>query len=44
VISASVKTVQRRVNRARQLLAAQLADLRPAAPSESLAPNDTLTL
>ncbi len=32
VIGASVKTVQRRLNRARLLLAEQLADLRPDAP------------
>jgi RNA polymerase sigma-70 factor (ECF subfamily) len=32
VVGASVSTVQRRLNRARMLLAEQLADLRPAAP------------
>ena len=32
VVAVSVKTVQRRLNRARLLLAEQLADLRPAAP------------
>jgi RNA polymerase sigma-70 factor (ECF subfamily) len=32
VVGVSVKTVQRRLNRARLLLAEQLADLRPAAP------------
>jgi RNA polymerase sigma-70 factor (ECF subfamily) len=42
VVEASVKTVQRRLNRARLLLAEQLADLRPAetgGPTES--PGDT---
>jgi len=33
-----VKTVQRRLNRARLLLAEQLADLRPAAPSATPEP------
>jgi RNA polymerase sigma-70 factor (ECF subfamily) len=42
VVGASVKTVQRRLNRARLLLAEQLADLRPAAPGESSGlPGDT---
>lgn len=35
VVGVSVKTVQRRLNRARLLLAEQLADLRPAAPGET---------
>jgi len=35
VVGVSVKTVQRRLNRARLLLAAQLADLRPEAPTDS---------
>jgi RNA polymerase sigma-70 factor (ECF subfamily) len=33
VVGVSVKTVQRRLNRARLLLAEQLADLRPVAPT-----------
>jgi len=42
VIGVSVKTVQRRLNRARLLLAEQLADLRPAAPGgPTEAPGDT---
>jgi RNA polymerase sigma factor (sigma-70 family) len=42
VIGVSVKTVQRRLNRARLLLAEQLADLRPAAPGgRTEAPGDT---
>jgi RNA polymerase sigma factor (sigma-70 family) len=36
VTGVSVKTVQRRLNRARLLLAEKLADLRPATPSESM--------
>ena len=44
VVGVSVKTVQRRLNRARLLLAEQLADLRPDAPGESLeSPGDTPT-
>jgi RNA polymerase sigma factor (sigma-70 family) len=39
VVGASVKTVQRRLNRARLLLAEQLADLRPDTPAEP--PGDT---
>jgi RNA polymerase sigma-70 factor (ECF subfamily) len=39
VVGVSEKTVQRRLNRARLLLAEQLADLRPASPSEP--PGDT---
>ena len=35
VVGVSVKTVQRRLNRARLLLAETLADLRPATPGES---------
>jgi RNA polymerase sigma factor (sigma-70 family) len=35
VVGVSVKTVQRRLNRARLLLAEQLADLRPTAPGGS---------
>ena len=42
VIGVSVKTVQRRLNRARLLLAEQLADLRPAAPGATPpSPGDT---
>jgi len=36
VVGVSVKTVQRRLNRARLLLAETLADLRPSTPSDSL--------
>jgi RNA polymerase sigma-70 factor (ECF subfamily) len=39
VVGVSVKTVQRRLNRARLLLAEQLADLRPTTSGES--PGDT---
>jgi RNA polymerase sigma-70 factor (ECF subfamily) len=43
VVGVSEKTVQRRLNRARLLLAERLADLRPAAPSgPTLPPGDTL--
>ena len=38
VVGVSVKTVTRRLNRARLLLAERLADLRPATPSEPTAP------
>jgi RNA polymerase sigma-70 factor (ECF subfamily) len=38
VVGVSEKTVQRRLNRARLLLAEQLADLRPPAPSEPTPP------
>jgi RNA polymerase sigma-70 factor (ECF subfamily) len=41
VVGVSEKTVQRRLNRARLLLAERLADLRPATPSEPLSPGDT---
>jgi RNA polymerase sigma factor (sigma-70 family) len=42
VVGVSVKTVQRRLNRARLLLAEQLADLRPEAPGEpTVSPGDT---
>ena len=42
VVGVSEKTVQRRLNRARLLLAETLADLRPSTPSESAeAPGDT---
>jgi RNA polymerase sigma-70 factor (ECF subfamily) len=42
VVGVSVKTVQRRLNRARLLLAEQLADLRPATSGEpTLPPGDT---
>jgi RNA polymerase sigma-70 factor (ECF subfamily) len=42
VVEVSVATVQRRLNRARMLLAEQLDDLRPAAPSGSpKSPGDT---
>jgi RNA polymerase sigma-70 factor (ECF subfamily) len=44
VVGVSVKTVQRRLNRARLLLAEQLADLRPATPSEATPPGDTPVL
>jgi RNA polymerase sigma-70 factor (ECF subfamily) len=43
VVGVSVKTVQRRLNRARLLLARQLADLRPPAPgARMLPPGDIL--
>src|SRR6516162_3530801 len=43
VVGVSEKTVQRRLNRARLLLAERLADLRPAAPGGgTLLPGDTL--
>jgi hypothetical protein len=43
VVGVSEKTVQRRLNRARLLLAEQLADLRPATAGEpALPPGDTL--
>jgi RNA polymerase sigma factor (sigma-70 family) len=42
VVGVSAKTVQRRLNRARLLLAEQLADLRPAAPGgPTESPGDT---
>jgi RNA polymerase sigma-70 factor (ECF subfamily) len=41
VVGVSEKTVQRRLNRARLLLAEQLADLRPGTPSEPPPPGDT---
>ena len=42
VVGVSVKTVQRRLNRARLLLAEQLADLRPDAPDGTPeSPGDT---
>jgi RNA polymerase sigma factor (sigma-70 family) len=42
VVGVSAKTVQRRLNRARLLLAEQLADLHPAAPGETPeSPGDT---
>jgi RNA polymerase sigma-70 factor (ECF subfamily) len=40
VVGASVKTVQRRLNRARLLLAEQLADLRPGGPGPTPEPPD----
>jgi RNA polymerase sigma-70 factor (ECF subfamily) len=40
VVGASEKTVQRRLNRARLLLAERLADLRPAAPGDPPSPGD----
>jgi RNA polymerase sigma-70 factor (ECF subfamily) len=40
VIDASQKTVQRRLNRARLLLAEQLADLRPASSDQTPTPRD----
>jgi RNA polymerase sigma-70 factor (ECF subfamily) len=43
VVGVSERTMQRRLNRARLLLAEQLADLRPATPSEpTVPPGDTL--
>jgi RNA polymerase sigma-70 factor (ECF subfamily) len=44
VIGVTVKTVQRRLNRARVLLAEQLADLRPSPPTAESAPGDTPSL
>jgi RNA polymerase sigma-70 factor (ECF subfamily) len=41
VVAVSEKTVQRRLNRARLLLAERLADLRPATASEPPPPGDT---
>src|SRR5262245_13101848 len=41
VVGVSEKTVQRRLNRARLLLAERLADLRPATPCEPTPPGDT---
>jgi len=41
VVGVSQKTVQRRLNRARLLLAGQLADLRPATRSDTPPPSDT---
>jgi RNA polymerase sigma-70 factor (ECF subfamily) len=41
VVGVSVKTVQRRLNRARLLLAEQLADLRPSPSGEPAPPGDT---
>jgi RNA polymerase sigma-70 factor (ECF subfamily) len=41
VVGVSEKTVQRRLNRARLLLAERLADLRPATPSQPSPPGDT---
>jgi RNA polymerase sigma-70 factor (ECF subfamily) len=41
VVGVSEKTVQRRLNRARLLLAERLADLRPATPTEPPPPGDT---
>src|SRR5215467_5399144 len=41
VVGASEKTVQGRLNRARLLLAGQLADLRPATRSDTPPPSDT---
>jgi RNA polymerase sigma-70 factor (ECF subfamily) len=38
VVGVSMKTVQRRLNRARLLLAEELADLRPEAPGETPEP------
>jgi RNA polymerase sigma-70 factor (ECF subfamily) len=41
VVGVSEKTVQRRLNRARLLLAERLADLRPATSCEPTPPGDT---
>ena len=41
VVEVSEKTVQRRLNRARLLLAERLADLRPATSSDPTPPGDT---
>ncbi len=41
VVGVSEKTVQRRLNRARLLLAERLADLRPATSGEPMPPGDT---
>jgi RNA polymerase sigma-70 factor (ECF subfamily) len=41
VVGVSAKTVQRRLNRARVLLAEQLADLRPGPPAADTPPGDT---
>jgi RNA polymerase sigma-70 factor (ECF subfamily) len=41
VVGVSIKTVQRRLNRARVLLAEQLADLRPSPPTPDGPPGDT---
>jgi RNA polymerase sigma factor (sigma-70 family) len=41
VVGVSEKTVQRRLNRARLLLAERLADLRPTTPGGSTPPGDT---
>lgn len=41
VLGVSVKTVQRRLNRARLLLAERLADLRPGPPAPTPPPGDT---
>jgi RNA polymerase sigma-70 factor (ECF subfamily) len=41
VVGVSEKTVQRRLHRARLLLAEQLSDLRPAPPGEPTPPGDT---
>jgi RNA polymerase sigma-70 factor (ECF subfamily) len=41
VVGVSEKTVQRRLNRARALLAERLADLRPATSCEPTPPGDT---
>jgi RNA polymerase sigma-70 factor (ECF subfamily) len=41
VVGVSEKTVQRRLNRARLLLAEQLADLRPATSDAPTPPGDT---
>jgi RNA polymerase sigma-70 factor (ECF subfamily) len=41
VLGVSVKTVQRRLNRARLLLAEQLADLQPGPPTPETPPGDT---
>ena len=41
VVGVSEKTVQRRLNRARLLLAERLADLRPATSGEPTPPGDT---
>jgi RNA polymerase sigma-70 factor (ECF subfamily) len=44
VVGVSVKTVQRRLNRARLLLAQELSELRPETAGESVAPPDDTSI